>query len=327
MLSIITTFASVVAAILAWLAKIRWSREYASAKDEIIRSKDANITNLQSDYKLVIEAKDSHIKRLESEIDLLQKFNSETLKTQYLSVKGQLEDRVNELQKQLDDTKAENATLNQNSPDALKEGAFRINLEKQNLERFLDSLKERIDQYRDHEAKVIKLAHTDFLTNLPNRAAVYSKGRQLDADHKSYLTAIIDLDKFKVVNDQHGHVEGDRLLKSIAMSLAQTMGPNNFVARMGGDEFAVLLIDYSADAAQKTLHQFIEHLPKISDLAGKYQMSASIGLSSNCPEDIELKLRHADIAMYNAKQQGRGRTVIFDPSMEAYLEHCRQSHK
>lgn len=170
------------------------------------------------------------------------------------------------------------------------------------------------------EAELRKAAYTDGLSGLPNRAAFLESASEAIAHAKSgvrYAVFFIDLDRFNMINDTLGHPFGDELLKSIAARLHDHLAPRGSVSRLGGDEFLVLApVDDSelAAFAQRILE--IVHEPML--LGGRLLYSgASIGVVAvdpeyQRPEDL---LRDADIAMYEAKNRGRGCYAVFDTAM------------
>lgn len=120
----------------------------------------------------------------------------------------------------------------------------------------------------------------------------------------------VDLNKFKAINDQFGHVFGDRLLIALARRLRACVRPSDSVARLGGDEFAVLLEKVTDEAAvSAVVHRIRKALDKPFSIAGReIHTSASIGIAfgsqnNRRPEDL---LRAADAAMYRAKASGEG---------------------
>lgn len=168
------------------------------------------------------------------------------------------------------------------------------------------------------------LAHYDALTDLPNRTLIGDRLKQAlaYAKREKVLLALmfIDLDKFKPVNDTLGHDIGDMLLKQVAVRLQHCIRGSDTVARIGGDEFVVLLpvVDSTHDAAvvaEKILHTL--NLP--FDVAQhSLSISSSIGIAVY-PEhgtDEKLLLINADIAMYHAKKGGRNNARFYLHDME-----------
>ena len=195
-----------------------------------------------------------------------------------------------------------------------------------------DEVLARVKTHLDlHNAQKM-LTHTalhDSLTGLPNRtyfnrklAQVFEKSEQVK-DYQCTLL-FIDLDRFKAINDNLGHTVGDQLLMAIAQRLQKTLGPDNTIARFGGDEFIVLLnnlknIDQAYQQAEDLQHALIEPFE-----IGDHQLitSCSIGIVSSLagPERLEDCLRHASLAMYQAKRQGGGKHVLFNAQKHSEAE-------
>ncbi len=167
-------------------------------------------------------------------------------------------------------------------------------------------------------------AHYDALTHLPNRTLMTDRIRQALAAVKRDRTRLalmfVDLDKFKPVNDEFGHETGDLLLQEVAIRLQSCMRESDTVARMGGDEFIVLLPSIEAEHSEAErdamlVAEKIRHaLSQPFELAGhRLEISCSIGVAVY-PEhgsDEEQLLKHADSAMYKAKQSGRNNVQIY----------------
>ncbi|MEG4248253.1 EAL domain-containing protein [Microcoleus sp. Pol10D4] len=180
-------------------------------------------------------------------------------------------------------------------------------------------------QLLEREEKLGHDAFHDALTELPNRAWFMNRLQQaIDLSYKreDYLYAVlfIDLDRFKVVNDSLGHLVGDQLLKSIARQLQVCLRHTDAVARFGGDEFVILLediqdIDEPNRVAERIQNQLRQPF-NLNDYEVFTEISIGIIVSTMGYERPEDVLRDADIAMYYAKAQGRGRYEIFDPAMQ-----------
>ncbi|MCC8400624.1 EAL domain-containing protein [Paraburkholderia sp. MMS20-SJTN17] len=168
---------------------------------------------------------------------------------------------------------------------------------------------EDITLEQERLAALDRLAYTDGLTGLANRAALVRRMKTLCRQNVAFGLMFVDLDRFKVLNDTLGHTAADRLLKNIAKVIQGALPPDACVARLGGDEFAVIVTGESdkanlATLAQSLLNLFSNDVRK--DHAAPF-VTASIGISIS-PEhgrDHEALLTSADIAMYAAKKGGR----------------------
>ena len=164
----------------------------------------------------------------------------------------------------------------------------------------------------------------DALTGLANRALFMERvaealGRANRRGRATFAVLFIDLDHFKAVNDIHGHAAGDRLLIEVARRLEAAVRPGDTVARIGGDEFAVLVarVEAPEDAtgvAERIQREMTTPLPLGQD-AVRPGASIGIALSHSGYEDPAEVLRDADAAMYRAKADGRGRWEVFDQAM------------
>ncbi|MCA1644697.1 MAG: diguanylate cyclase [Chloroflexi bacterium] len=163
------------------------------------------------------------------------------------------------------------------------------------------------------EAALQHQALHDHLTRLPNRAWLQNRLDQAVAfaerDQRPWALLLLDLDRFKEVNDTLGHDVGDRLLQEIARRLESELRTCDAVARLGGDEFAILLGDTDEVTAPRVVSRLIELLEAPMDLDGRdVVVGASIGIAlyPNHGQDVATLMRRADIAMYVAKRTGSG---------------------
>ena len=188
-----------------------------------------------------------------------------------------------------------------------------------------------ISQRKAAEAQIWRQANFDPLTGLPNRRMLR---RQLENDiagsteaGQSLAILFIDLDHFKEVNDTLGHDSGDLLLVKAARRIQHCIGPGDTVARMGGDEFTVILSNVTVDAASKLgspleqkLQAILDSLANAFDLGDEHVfVSASMGVTLY-PSDaarVEDLFKHADQALYVAKGAGRNRYSFFTPALQA----------
>jgi diguanylate cyclase (GGDEF)-like protein len=169
----------------------------------------------------------------------------------------------------------------------------------------------------------VRLARTDHLTGLPNRI-------ELDARLKAACAALppvnsphavgfallyLDLDGFKSINDMHGHATGDEFLRRVAGCLRATIGPDAFVARIGGDEFVVLLPDADELAARAVAQDVIDAISREHSLPDgrRARVGCSVGLSLAPAQgrEPEVLLARADAALYEVKNQGKGTTGVW----------------
>lgn len=167
--------------------------------------------------------------------------------------------------------------------------------------------------WRQQVVELRRSALTDPLTGLANRTGFWA-----GFDHEPTRSAggigllYVDLDRFKAVNDAHGHPVGDALLVAVAERLAAVVRPGDLIARMGGDEFTVIL-DGGADAAPTIAARIVETLAEPFSIDGHtIEVGASVGVASTpaaavTPQDL---LDAADRALYRAKHDGRGRWCV-----------------
>ena len=182
-------------------------------------------------------------------------------------------------------------------------------------------------------AQLEHMAHYDGLTQLPNRTLLTDRLQQalLHSQRRDIGLALayLDLDGFKPVNDVHGHAVGDELLITLAQRMKQALREGDTLARIGGDEFVALLVDLDhAFACAPVLARLLQAAATPVTLGGAVlQVSASIGvtLSPHDGADADLLLRHADQAMYLAKQAGRNRYHFFDVARDAAVVSQREN--
>lgn len=163
----------------------------------------------------------------------------------------------------------------------------------------------------------------DVLTGLPNRVLLLDDAKAaLRASTEDAMAAmiLIDLDRFKEVNDTMGHFVGDEVLRQVAGKLSDAVRPGDTFARLGGDEFAVFCRAVpDSSAAVGIAGRLVDALTGVIDLEGVYlnvEASAGIALGPLHAKDMDLLLQRADIALYQAKGSKRGSVVLYDESFD-----------
>jgi diguanylate cyclase (GGDEF)-like protein len=189
---------------------------------------------------------------------------------------------------------------------------------------------EDITERRSAEERIAHMAHYDVLTDLPNRALFHEQlVRELAGINPGDQLAVIyiDIDEFKSVNDTLGHLIGDELLKSVAVSLRGCVGAADFVARLGGDEFAILQtgVKSSEEVTDLVLRIYRAIREPYECLGHQLTTDASIGiaLAPQHGADLDQILKNADLAMYSAKSAGRRTWRFFEPEMDARVKARR----
>lgn len=189
-----------------------------------------------------------------------------------------------------------------------------------------------VTSVREQSERLQHVAHYDALTDLPNRVLLQDRLRHaiaLSQRHGQSLAVLyLDLDGFKAINDTHGHHVGDDLLVRLAHRLRNTMRESDTLARIGGDEFVAVLTDLQSPA---DCGQLVERMLKViaEPIALRdqvVQVSVSIGATLFPQDDVDADqlIRHADQAMYQAKQAGKNRYQFFDLAQDALFKHRGQ---
>ncbi|HEX6312116.1 MAG TPA: GGDEF domain-containing protein [Acidimicrobiia bacterium] len=169
---------------------------------------------------------------------------------------------------------------------------------------------ERIGLVRAFEASEIQ-AQTDPLTGLMNRRSFENRVREIVADGSSYTLAYADLDRFKDLNDTHGHDTGDRALRLFARVLRDGVRPHDLPARYGGEEFVIALPDCSVTDAVSVMERVREHLALAIGEGSVPTFTVSMGIAGAADrEGLQDAMARADEALLSAKAQGRDRIVV-----------------
>lgn len=184
-----------------------------------------------------------------------------------------------------------------------------------------------VTSWVDAQAAAREVATRDVLTGLPNRSSLLPKVERAVTDG-SQPTALlmIDLDRFKTVNDTLGHPIGDALLSKVADRLKASLRATDTVARLGGDEFAVLQVGAEQPVGAETLaKRLVEVLSRPYVIAGHMiDVGASIGVAIASTSSVsDVLFKQADIALYRAKEGGRGRYTFFEQHMDEAMQARR----
>ena len=189
---------------------------------------------------------------------------------------------------------------------------------------------EDITEQRQAEIKIEYMAHHDALTGLANRVLLNQRLEgALDRIAEPEMLAVhhLDLDQFKAVNDTFGHAAGDKLLKIVAERLRALVRDSDTIARMGGDEFVIVQLPI-ADPAEATLlaQRIIAAMSEPFDLDGHQAViGTSVGIATGPAKALtpDKMLRNADLALYRAKDHGRGTFRFFEPAMDLQMQTRR----
>lgn len=180
---------------------------------------------------------------------------------------------------------------------------------------------------RQSRSHLRTLAYYDSLTGLPNRLSFQERVRDAIIDQRGHARPLailfFDLDRFKDINDTLGHAMGDRFLQMVAHRLVRVVGENGTVARMGGDEFIILLRDIegrqSVEQAATRLLEVIDEPFRIDGYEQFISTSIGVAISPDDGRDDQSLIKHADIAMYRMKGQGGNGYLFYDHAFEAPL--------
>src|SRR5690606_18767936 len=184
-----------------------------------------------------------------------------------------------------------------------------------------------ITALKNHAKELDRAANYDDLTGLPNRQLLEERLRSArahaDRQKRSLAICYLDLDGFKGINDELGHDFGDEALRMVAERLTRSLRSGDTVARIGGDEFVLLI---QSDHSEPLYQRILSSVSEPFDMAGKaVNLTASLGVTLYPEDDTDAEglIRHADQAMYAAKEKGRNQFYIFDPGQYAFRKERR----
>ncbi len=194
------------------------------------------------------------------------------------------------------------------------------------LLRRTQELEQNLTELQQAQDTIKHMAYHDALTGLPNRHYFEERLAQAlrEARQRNRRMSVIflDLDRFKFINDTFGHTLGDHVLQQIAHRLETIIRKGDMAARVGGDEFTLLLPDASAEEAVEVAERVLQRVREPQEILGRqFRVTASLGITvfPEDGQDAEALLRNADIAMYKAKEEGGDSYRLYSPSMDASM--------
>ncbi|MBY0284246.1 MAG: EAL domain-containing protein [Sphingomonas sp.] len=189
-------------------------------------------------------------------------------------------------------------------------------------------LEEQGRELAANESKAVHMATHDSLTEAPNRLAFLRALTERARGRERFAAAMLDLDRFKLVNDTLGHLAGDEMIRSVYLLLSAAVPEGGVVARLGGDEFGILFDTPGEEAAVQACELMLRKMTVTLNLIGhSVQAGASIGVIVTEAEPVRDPvdvMRRADLALNEAKRAGRGIVRAYDESMDDSIKFRRQ---
>jgi len=180
----------------------------------------------------------------------------------------------------------------------------------------------------ESNARIEHVADHDYLTGLPNRRLLDKRLAELPADRSITTLGVLhlDLDQFKQINDSHGHAAGDAVLRASALRITAAIPANGMVARVGGDEFVIVLVNFSDLAELQLITDDLQRRLRKKIRFGQemLQSGASIGVSWSGDRRARNLLAESDLALYQAKKLGRNRVEFFTRQLQEDLRAQRR---
>ena len=196
------------------------------------------------------------------------------------------------------------------------------------LEAIRSSMIQTFKRLDEEQKKLYEMARTDHLSGLANRSALDEYTRRLIADsrrtNREFAFLFLDIDHFKTINDEHGYPIGDKLLKNISSKIKKVISSNDFVARVGGDEFVIVLHQYASimelTVIINRVQLMIEEPWDIENTSIHVSSSVGIALYPKDGTDITSLMQHSSMAMFQAKKNGRAQYHFFTPELNKKVQ-------
>jgi len=201
---------------------------------------------------------------------------------------------------------------------AVREAVYTKRLERENS-RLLKTLRERNQELERLNRRLWEMSHTDVLTGFYNRRFITTRlDEEIARSHRYHLPlslVLVDLDHFKQINDQYGHLVGDQVLQMVGKHFRSGLRDTDLMGRYGGEEFMLILTNTEREGATifcNRLRQSLETTPIVVAESGELHLTASFGIAGYTfkNESVEDMVRTADQNLYLAKAQGRNRVVV-----------------
>lgn len=202
--------------------------------------------------------------------------------------------------------------------------AIKLNAQERRLKEYQDVLEAAVDkrtrELNNINVKLNILATTDSLCGIKNRRSFFESCGPIISynrrERKPLAVLMMDIDRFKIINDTYGHAAGDDILRIMAQKTETNLRKSDIFGRLGGEEFGAVLPNTSEQGALKAaenIRQEIENLEYVTSKNQSVKFTISIGVATLNSQDISLDniLHRADIALYNAKHTGRNKVVLF----------------
>jgi len=281
----------------------RSSRHFLYTLNDSLSEFYLNFSHTAKLAKTEFKQQDENLTNIQQQAEQLREYSQST--QDLASLREHIDKYVNEMQ-------ATNKEKEQQQKEAFRQ-------QFQGMVRQIKELQSETKSYQSTLKQQNKLLHIDFLTKIPNRAA-WSERLEMEVSRferykNPLIMAIIDVDTFKNINDTYGHLAGDKVLNVIAQTLKKSIRKTDFIARFGGEEFAILLPETPKSQALQVLNKLCQHIEAIPFKFKKESVTVtiSIGFTQFTNNDeSDAVFNRADSALYQAKNNGKNQVCFVD---------------